>query len=228
MKRLWFVLTTGIGALAMVASVGMVSASAAPEPHSDQVITVSKTAAGTGAPLAGAVFTLYPWHGSCDLSAPVATATSDSSGRAVFSLEGHHNYCVAETTAPAGYQLPGGGPQVVKTTYETNGKGSDHPACVKESEAIGFVDTLAVTPSTTSTTSTTSTMPTSTTTTTIISPSTAAGGGAATPEAAVNGATTVHTGLPWAGSKPYALGALTAGGALFGAGLLMRRRRVLR
>ncbi|HXX90872.1 MAG TPA: SpaA isopeptide-forming pilin-related protein [Acidimicrobiales bacterium] len=52
-------------------------------------------------------------------------------------------------------------------------------------------------------------------------PSTAASGGATT--AAVTGATTVHTGEAFAGSRPYVLGALALGGSLLGLGLVRRR-----
>ncbi|HUO49682.1 MAG TPA: prealbumin-like fold domain-containing protein, partial [Acidimicrobiales bacterium] len=165
MKRHWLVLAGGIGALTLVASVGQVAAGAAGKPHSDQVITVTKTAAGSGAPLGGAVFTLYKWHGTCDFSSVVATATSNSAGVATFNLEGHHNYCVVETTPPAGYLLPTTGPVVVKTAHSTNSKGTDDPANVKESATVAFVDTAqAVAPTATTTTTTTPTTPTTTAT----------------------------------------------------------------
>ena len=219
MRRPWLVVVGGVGTAALLASPLALAAGATGKPHSDQVITATKTASDTGAPLAGAVFTLYPWHGTCDLSKPLATATSDSTGKAVFNLEGHHNYCVAETTAPAGYRLTSTGPQVVKTAHSTNGKGADDPANVKESATVVFTDDPVVTPPTTPTT----TIPTSPTT-----PPTAGSGGttggSSTGGSSTSGATTVHTGEPWAGSAPYALGAGLAGASMLGAGLLVRRR----
>jgi hypothetical protein len=218
MRHLGFALTF-VGAMAMGVSTGGVAAAATATPHSDQIITLAKSAAESGAPLAGAVFTLYRWHGSCDLSKVVTTATSDAGGKAVFAMEGHHNYCVAETTAPAGYLLSGGAPVVVKTAHQTNAKGGDDPANVKESVTVAFVDTAQTTAPTTPPT----TIPPGTT------PPTAAvtGGGTSPASTAVTGATTVHTGEAWAGSAPYALGVLMTGAGLLGSGLLMRRRRVL-
>ena len=213
------------GVLALVLSpLAAGVARAAPKPHSDQVITVTKTAAGTGAPLAGAVFTLYKWHGSPDLSSVVATATSDSNGHAVFNLEGHHNYWVVETAAPSGYVLPTSG-QLVKTSHSTNAKGQDDRANVKESEAATFVDQATgggghdnppVTTPTGGNGGTTGGGGSSTGATT------SAGGGI------VPQATTVHTGLPWAGSTPYALGAGALGMSLLGTGLVLRRRQLHR
>lgn len=218
MKRLWPFLVGGIGLLGLVIAPLAVASAAPSTAHSDQVITVSKTAAGTGAPLAGAVFTLYKWAGKCDTTA-LATATSGSNGQATFPPEGHGNYCVAETTSPTGYTLPSPNSQVVKISSCKNGKASDDPANEKLcSAAAAFVDTpiQGSTPQT---------------------PPTAAGGGTATtgptsPSVAAAGssvptATTVHTGLPWAGSTPYVLGVAALGAAMVGTGLFWRRRRVL-
>ena len=209
MRRPMLATCGAVGVFALgLGSFGAVVAGAAPKPHSDQVITVKKVAADTGAPLAGAVFTLYRWHGSVDLSSAVATATSGSNGVAVFNLEGHHNYAVAETVAPQHYQLPTSPPVVVKTAHETNTKGSDDPANVKESQTVTFTDA----PVPTTPPSTPSGPPTS--------PGTGSSRGSA-----IAGATTVHTGALWSGSAPYAAGAAMLGGSLLGTGLLMRRRR---
>ena len=56
-------------------------------------------------------------------------------------------------------------------------------------------------------------------------PTAAAGGSSTTPStAAVSGATTVHTGEPFAGSAPYVAGMAALGGSLMGLGLVRRRR----
>lgn len=210
MKRLWPYLG-GVALIALVLAPVAV-ASAVPSAHSDQVITVSKSAAGTGSPLAGAVFTLYKWAGSCRTEA-LATATSGSNGQAAFPPEGHGNYCVVETTSPDGYTLPSQA-QVVKISSCTNSKESDDPANVKLC-SVSFVDTPIPTsgPQTPPTASAggSSTAPTS--------PSTAAAG------SNVQSATTVHTGEPWAGSTPFELALSTLGAAMIGTGLVWRRRR---
>ena len=223
MKHPW--LTMGaVGGLALTlgaGSLGVTLAGAAPKPHSDQVITVAKTSAKTGAPLAGAVFTLYRWHGSPDLSSVVATATSDSTGHAVFSLVGHHNYWVVETAAPSGYTLPASNGVLVKTSHQVNGKGQDDRANLKEAETVAFADQ----PTGSHDTPPDTTPP-------VTTPPTGTGGvtsgGSTSPAAGsvVPGATTVHTGMAWAGSTPYVLGAGALGMALFGSGLLLRRRQL--
>ncbi len=63
-----------------------------------------------------------------------------------------------------------------------------------------------------------------TSTTTTTSPVTAAATGGA--PAAIDGASTVHTGEPWAGSTPYVLAVLAFGISLLGLGAEMRRRRI--
>jgi hypothetical protein len=211
MRRLWLVTSSGAGVLALgLGSLGAAAAGAAPSPkaHSDQVITVMKTDPG-GVGLQGAVFTLYPWHGSTDLSSPLMTATSDSSGRAVFDLEGHHNYAVVETKAPANYNLSSSAPVVVKTAHQTNTKRSDDRANVKESAKVTFVDTPIVTPPPPP------------------ENQSSGGGTSGSNQAAVPGATTVHTGGLWAGSGPYAVGAMLLGSSILGTGLLLRRRRLV-
>ena len=65
-----------------------------------------------------------------------------------------------------------------------------------------------------------------TTTTTTTSPVTKVATGS-TPTA-INGASTVHTGEPWAGSTPYVLAALAFGISLLSLGALVRRRRSAR
>lgn len=228
MKHPW-VTMGAVGGLALtlgMSSLGAALAGAAPKPHSDQVITAVKTSAKTGAPLAGATFTLYKWHGSPDLSAVVATATSGTNGKAVFSLVGHHNYWLVETAAPAGYTLPASNGVLVKTSHQANGKGQDDPANLKEAETVAFADQPTGShdnpPDTTPVT----------TTPPVTTPPTGSGGGTSggsTAPAAgslVPGATTVHTGMAWAGSTPYALGAGALGMALFGSGLLLRRRQL--
>jgi uncharacterized repeat protein (TIGR01451 family) len=64
---------------------------------------------------------------------------------------------------------------------------------------------------------------TPTTTTTTTSPVTKVETGSA--PTAINGATTVHTGEPWAGSTPYVLTALAFGISLLSLGAVVRRRR---
>jgi len=221
MKRPWLPTMVGVlGISAIVLSPLGMSAFAAP-PHSDQNITVTKTSVA-GAPLAGAVFTLYKWHGSIDMGSPVATATTDSNGQAVFSLQGHHNYGVVETTPPSGYTLPTPDSQVVKISGSGNSKGNDDPANVKgSSTSLSFVDTpvahSVVTPPGGSTTP-----PSSATAaaggSTVTSPATAAAG------TNVPTATTVHTGVPFAGSLPYVVGTAALGSLMVGTGLLRRRR----
>jgi hypothetical protein len=49
-----------------------------------------------------------------------------------------------------------------------------------------------------------------------------------TPETAVAGATTVHTGEPWAGSKPFVVGLIAFGLSLMGLGYFERRRVAVR
>jgi hypothetical protein len=49
---------------------------------------------------------------------------------------------------------------------------------------------------------------------------------AAAKDAAITGATTVHTGEPWAGSTPYVLAVLALGLSLLGFGQVRRRRSV--
>jgi uncharacterized surface anchored protein len=215
MKRPWLPTMVGVlGISALVLSPLGMAASASP-PHSDQNITVTKTAAGTGAPLAGAVFTLYKWHGSIDMSSPVAMATTDSSGQAVFSLQGHHNYGVVETTPPSGYTLPTPDSQVVKISGSGNSKGNDDPANVKgSSSSLSFVDSpvqqsVTTPPSVTSPPSAGSS---------VTSPATAAAG------SSVPTATTVHTGMPFAGSLPYVVGTAAMGSLMVGTGLFRRRR----
>lgn len=228
MKHPWLTVGAAGALLALgLGPFGVPVAGAAGTPHSDQVITVHKTDAKTGAPLAGAVFTLYRWHGSPDLSSVVATATSDSSGHAVFSLAGHHNYWVVETAAPSGYTLPTSGGVLVKTSHSTNGKGQDDPANLKEKESVAFVDTAKTSPpdippndGSTTTTTTPGSPP---------SPPTGPGGGTGTgpvPGSVVPESTTVHTGMAWAGSTPYALGVGALGTSLLGTGLVLRRRRL--
>ncbi|HAM02747.1 MAG TPA: hypothetical protein DCQ30_11070 [Acidimicrobiaceae bacterium] len=168
--------------------------------------------------MAGAVYTLYKWHGSIDMSSPVATATTDSSGIAVFSLEGHHNYGVVETTAPPGYTLPTQDSQVVKIAGSSNGKGKDDPSNVKGSTTLSFVDSPIVSSSVTPPPPTAAAGGS-----TVTSPATAAAG------SNVPSATTVHTGVPWAGSTPYVVGVAAAGSLMVTTGLLRRRRfRALR
>jgi len=143
----------------------------------------------------------------------------------VFNLEGHHNYCVVETTAPSGYTLRPANGQVVKIEDCTNSKGdfnngkgteNDHgQANVKVcAAALAFEDDPIPPPPTAPT------IPTTTTTTT--APPTAAGGGKST----ISGATTVHTGEPWAGSTPFVAATAGLGAMLLGTGLLWRRRRL--
>jgi hypothetical protein len=219
-----------VGALGVLAlastSIGVLSAGASPA--SDQTITVSKTAADTGAPLAGAVFTLYRWHGSCDTSSAVATATTGSGGTAVFNVDGHHNYCVVETTAPSGYTLPSANTQTVKIPDCHNNKGDDKNGKGNENDhgqanvkdcgaALAFVDTPIPPP------------PSSPTIPTTTAPPTAAGGGSGGSggHSAISGATAVHTGEPWAGSARFAGTAAGLGALLLGTGLLWRRRRLV-
>ena len=213
------------GLLALVLGpFGVAVAGAAPKPHSDQVITVTKTAAGTGAALAGAVFTLYPWHGWADTSTVVAKATSDTNGRAVFSLVGHHNYWLVETAAPPGYELPTAAGKLVKTSHSTNAKGQDDRANLKESLTVGFVD--APKPSGHEENPPSDNQP-------VPDPATASNGATSSPTSPpagseVPGATTVHTGVPWAGSTPYAVGVGALGMSLVGTGLVLRRRQLHR
>jgi fimbrial isopeptide formation D2 family protein/uncharacterized repeat protein (TIGR01451 family) len=68
--------------------------------------------------------------------------------------------------------------------------------------------------------------PTTTTTTTTTSPVTKVSAG--TTPTAIKGASTVHTGEPWAGSTPYVLTALAFGISLLSLGTLVRRRRAAR
>ena len=217
MKRPWLLTMVGVLGISVLtlSPLGM-AASAAPA-HSDQIITVTKTAAGTGAPLAGAVFTLYKWHGSIDMGSPVATATTNSSGQAVFSLEGHHNYGVVETTPPAGYTLPTPDSQVVKISGSSNGKGNDDPSNVKSASSLSFVDS-PVQQSVTTPPSVTSPPSAPAGGSAVTSPATAAAG------SSVPTATTVHTGMPWAGSLPYVVGTAAVGSLLVGTGLFRRRR----
>lgn len=228
MKHPWLTVGAAGALLALgLGPFGVSVAGAAGKPHSDQVITVHKTDAKTGAPLAGAVFTLYRWHGSPDLSSVVATATSDSGGHAVFSLEGHHNYWVVETAAPSGYTLPTSGGVLVKTSHSTNSKGQDDQANVKEKETAAFVDTAKSSPPDippnggSTTTTTTPVAPTSPPT-----GSTGGTGSSPAPGSVVPGSTTVHTGMAWAGSTPYALGVGALGTSLLGTGLVLRRRHL--
>ena len=73
-------------------------------------ITITKTDSWTGNPLAGATFTIYGTHGPwdspvCDTDPLWGTTplTTDSTGTVTFSPLAIGTYCVAETTAPAGY-----------------------------------------------------------------------------------------------------------------------------
>jgi hypothetical protein len=216
-KRPWLLSIGALGVLALATTLFEVVPAGATPPHSDQVITVTKTASDTGGPLAGAVFTLYKWAGSCDLSSAVATATTEASGKATFSLEGHHNYCVVETTAPSGYTLPAT-TKVVKIEDCTNSK-ADDPANVKVCDSgLGFVDTPIPTQTNNPTTTTTTAPPTA------ASGGTGGGTGGTGP---IGGATTVHTGEPWAGSALYVGAGAGLGALLLGSGGLLRRRRRL-
>lgn len=87
--------------------------------------------------------------------------------------------------------------------------------------------TAAANPPTSPSTSTTvTTTSANTTPATTPAASTASSPVAATP-AAISGATTVHTGEPWAGSKPYVIAVVAFGLALMGFGFFERRRAVV-
>jgi hypothetical protein len=91
--------------------------------------------------------------------------------------------------------------------------------------AAGETSTLSAAAATTTTNSPTSTTSSTTVTTASTSPSTAA---TAANTSAISGASTVHTGEPWAGSKPYVVALIALGFSLMGFGFFERRRIALR
>jgi hypothetical protein len=84
----------------------------------------------------------------------------------------------------------------------------------------------STTVTTTSATTTPATTPAATPAATAPAASTVSDPATATP-AAISGATTVHTGEPWAGSKPYVIAVVAFGLALMGFGFFERRRAVV-
>jgi hypothetical protein len=92
--------------------------------------------------------------------------------------------------------------------------------------ATGETSTLTVAAATTTSNPPTSTTSSTPVTTAATSPSTAANTSANT--SAISGASTVHTGEPWAGSKPYVVALIALGFSLTGLGFFERRRMGLR
>jgi len=165
-------------------------------------ITVSK-ADNAGKALAGAGFTLYTdANGAPGVAvgpAPALTAVSGGIAAVTFSDVVAGTYWVEETTVPDGYV--GALPKSVTVEAGQNATVSfvDEPKPL-ESPAGGG----AVTPTSVPTVATPTSVPT-----------------VATP---ITGATTTHTGLPFAGSKPLVIGTSIFGVGLMAAGALLRRR----
>ena len=159
-------------------------------PPSNGSVTVRKTDTG-GAPLTGAVFTLYTDASgvpgtstgvSCETTTIVNNVT-----QCTMADVAPGSYWVVETTAPTGYTA--GAPQLVTVS-------------AGQTASATFVDDpvgSSTTPSGGSTTTTTL--------------------------ATVQGATTVHTGEPWAGSGPLATAIGAFGVGLVGLGEITRRRQ---
>jgi hypothetical protein len=90
--------------------------------------------------------------------------------------------------------------------------------------AAGETSTVSVAPATTATnppTSPTSSHP-------VVTTSASGTSGSTATQAAVTGATTVHTGEPWAGSKPFVAALIAFGLSLMGLGFFQRRRMAMR
>ncbi|HXQ44103.1 MAG TPA: hypothetical protein VN816_05660 [Acidimicrobiales bacterium] len=100
--------------------------------------------------------------------------------------------------------------------------------------AAGETSTVSAAPVTapanqpTSTSASTPVVTSSTTATPTATPTSTASNTATSTPAAITGATTVHTGEPWAGSKPYVVAVVAFGLSLMGLGFFERRRTAVR
>jgi hypothetical protein len=168
------------------------------EPPGAGSVLVTKTDAN-GAPLTGAGFTLYTDNGGQPGSATAlgCTVTTAGNGKAVCSISNvpSGTYWVEETAVPSGYT----GAAAQKVTVTAGSR-----------VAVTFVDTAI------STTPGGGTNPGG--------GPTSAGGTSSTTPKPIGGATTVHTGQPWAGSTPVALAGLMLGFGLVALGEWGQRR----
>jgi len=149
----------------------------------------------TGKALEGAVFTVYGKAGQQD---EIGTCDASASGTCTLTSLAAGEYWIDETTTPAGYQTAAE-QTVLVLGSDVSVKVTDDPV-----PATPVVPVAPTGGTATTTTTTTTTAP---------------------PTAAVTGATTVHTGESFAGSRPYELAVAGAGAGLLGAGMIERRRR---
>jgi hypothetical protein len=167
------------------------------------------------------------------IQAQAVAVTSNAGGDVTFNLYGPTDTNCTSTPIYTSPALPvnGNGTYGAASFTPTQGPGtyqwiatySGDPANNGATElcgAAGETSTVTVAPATSS--SNPSTSPTSSV------PVVATAASSNTPETAVAGATTVHTGEPWAGSKPLVVGLIAFGLSLMGLGYFERRRVAVR
>ena len=151
-------------------------------------------------------FKLYgPTDTGCS-STPVFTSTA-------LAVTGNGTY------GPASF-VPTQGPGTYRWIATYSGDAADNGA-TETCGATGETSTVTAAPATT-----TSNPPTSPSSSTPVVAATPTPSAPVT--AAISGATTVHTGEPWAGSKPYEVALIAFGLSLMGFGLVQRRRLAVR
>ena len=196
----------------------LVAPTACPPPPTYSV-TVTKTGTA-GALLAGATFTLDG-----------QTATTNASGVAAFTALPAGVYTLHETVAPTGYELSADQSVTVPGTTNTCTTGIVEDVALQAYNVCLTVTDTAIPPVTPPTTVPPVVTPPTTPpvvtppapTPPVVPPAIGAPAGSRFVPAPVVGATTVHTGEPWAGSKPYELLVLFLGLSLVGLGIYGRR-----
>jgi len=175
------------------------------------------------------------------------TAATGAGGSVTFNLYGASDTTCSSTpiyTSPA-YPVTGNGTYGPATYTPTQGPGTyqwiatysgdaGNNGATEVCAALGEASTVSATTVTTTNPSTgsSSSTPVVTTATTQTTPVTTTAATAAsttsTATTPIAGATTVHTGEPWAGSRPYVVAVVAFGFSLMGLGFFERRRMAVR
>ncbi len=210
--------------------------------RSTSTIVTTATNAQVGSPITDTAVLTGTTHTVTPV-APQAAVAGKAGGTITFNLYGPGN---TTCTSPAIYTSPaitvnGNGTYGPTSFTPTQGPGTyrwiatysgdaTNNGATELCGAAGETSTVSAAPVTAATnapTSTSASTPVVTSATTATPASTSSTTASSTPSA-ISGATTVHTGEPWAGSKPYVVAVVAFGLSLMGLSFFERRRTAVR
>jgi hypothetical protein len=214
--------------------------------RSTSTIVTTATNAQVGSAITDTAVLTGTTHNVTPVGAQAAVAGS-AGGTITFNLYGPGN---TTCTAPAIYTSPAitvhgngtygptsftptQGPGTYRwiATYSgdaTNNGATELCGAAGETSTVSAAPVTAATNPPTSTSASTPVVTSATTPTPASTPSSTASTTASSTPTAISGATTVHTGEPWAGSKPYVVAVVAFGLSLMGLGFFERRRTAVR